>query len=305
MFVSFLSRVINLSTPLIIGSISEVYAERSGMMVTAIEGIFLIGAWGGFVGYFISGYAIYGILTAMLCGLIIAAIYAFITISLKQHQVVTGTALNILVVGLCAFLQRVFFGIPTSPLNVEPLQRIRIPLLGSIPLIGDILFNQNIITYFAYLLIVVAIYVFSNVSFGLTVRSTGENPEAVDVAGINVTKVRYTVVLIAGILGGIAGAFYSIGYLGMFTINIIGGRGWIAFAICFLGNWKPSGAVVGALIFGFAEALGIYFQTLGTSAIFPTELFIALPYLLTIILTVARSSFNTPAKLGVPYIKEG
>ena len=305
MLISLLSRVITLSTPLTIGSIAEVYAERSGMMVTAIEGIFLIGAWGGFVGYYLSGQALYGILIAMICGLIIAAIYALITINLRQHQVVTGTALNILVAGLCAFLQRVFFGIPTTPLTVEPLQKIRIPVLGSIPGIGDILFKQNMITYFSYLLIIVAIYVFYNTSFGLTVRSTGENPEAVDVAGINVSKVRYTVVLTAGLLGGISGAFYSIGYLGMFTDNIIGGRGWIAFAICFLGNWKPSGAVVGSLVFGFAEALGIYFQTLGTNAFFPTELFIALPYLLTIILTVARRSFNTPAKLGIPYVKEG
>ena len=103
---------------------------------------------------------------------------------------------------------------------------------------------------------------------------------------------------------GIGGAFYSIGYLGMFTITIIGGRGWIAFAICFLGNWKPYGVLAGTLVFGLAEAVAIYMQSSGTS-LFPNELFIAMPYILTIVLTVARRSFNVPAKLGVPYRKEG
>jgi simple sugar transport system permease protein len=104
-------------------------------------------------------------------------------------------------------------------------------------------------------------------------------------------------------MGGIAGAFYSIGYLGMFTTNIIGGRGWIAFAICFLGNWNPKGALIGTMAFGFAEAIAIYMQSSG-GGLFPNELFIALPYILTIVLTVTRKSFNVPAKLGVPYSKE-
>ena len=105
-------------------------------------------------------------------------------------------------------------------------------------------------------------------------------------------------------MGGIAGSFYSIGYLGMFADNIIGGRGWIAFAICFLGNWNPKGALVGTIVFGLAEAVAIYMQSLGGQSFFPNELFIALPYLLTIALTITRRSFNVPAKLGEPYIKE-
>jgi simple sugar transport system permease protein len=138
---------------------------------------------------------------------------------------------------------------------------------------------------------------------GLAIRSAGENPEAVDVAGISVNRVRFIVILIAGALGGLAGAFYSIGFLGMFTTNIIGGRGWIAFAICFLGNWHPLGALLGTLVFGIAEALAIGMQSAGKS-IFPNELFIALPYILTIALTISRKTFNIPAKLGTPYKKE-
>lgn len=304
MIISLLSRALMMSTPLMLGSIAEVIAERSGMMVTAIEGIFLVGAWGGFVGTYLTGSAWIGMLVAILCGLTVAAIYGSISIFMRQHQVVTGTALNILAAGFCAYYQRVLFGVPTSPLKITPLQSLNIPLLSRIPVLGPIFFQQNALTYFVYLLIPIAYIVLYKTSVGLTIRSTGENPEAVDVAGIHVNTVRFLTVLTAGVLGGLAGAFYSVGYLGMFTTNMIGGRGWIAFAICFLGNWNPKGAVIGTVVFGLAEAVAIYMQSIGGNGYFPNELFIALPYILTIVLTVARQNFNVPAKLGVAYCKE-
>jgi len=304
MIVSLLKRALMMSTPLLLGSIAEVIAERSGMMVTAIEGIFLMGAWGGFIGTYLTGSASAGILAAMLAGLAAAAVYGVVTIYLKQHQVVTGTAINILAAGFCTYFQRVLFGVPTSPLKISPLREVAVPLLSKIPIIGPIVFEQNILTYLVYLIIPAAYFLLYRTSAGLTIRSTGENPQAVDVAGISVNRVRFLTVLLAGVMGGMAGAFYSVGYLGMFTSNMIGGRGWIAFAICFLGNWNPAGAAAGALVFGLAEAVAIYMQSIGGGGYFPNELFIALPYLLTIVLTVARKSFNVPAKLGVPYKKE-
>ncbi|MCB8814629.1 ABC transporter permease [Desulfosporosinus shakirovi] len=299
-----LSVTIMMGTPLLFGALAEVIAERTGMMVTAIEGIFLMGAWAGFVGGYLSGSLTVGFLAAMLAGLLVAGLYGWICIYLNQHQVVTGVAINLLVVGLCSFLHRVIFGVPITPLTVNPLATIPIPLLSKIPLLGEILFNQNILTYIIYLLAPFSYFMLYRTSIGLTIRSAGENPEAVDVAGINVLKVRFLAVLLAGVMGGVAGAFYSIGFLGMFTTNIIGGRGWIAFAICFLGNWNPKGAVIGTLAFGFAEAIAIYMQSIGNSALFPNELFIALPYIMTIVLTISRKSFSVPAKLGVPYLKE-
>ncbi|SHI68198.1 ABC transporter permease [Desulfosporosinus lacus] len=299
-----LSATIMMGTPLLFGALAEVIAERTGMMVTAIEGIFLMGAWAGFVGGYLSGSLIVGFLAAMLAGLLVASLYGWICIYLKQHQVVTGVAINLLVVGLCSFLYRVIFGVPITPLTVNPLATIPIPLLSEIPLLGPILFNQNILTYIIYVLAPLSYFMLYKTSIGLTIRSAGENPEAVDVAGINVLRVRFLTVLLAGVMGGVAGAFYSIGFLGMFTTNIIGGRGWIAFAICFLGNWNPKGAVIGTLAFGFAEAIAIYMQSTGNSALFPNELFIALPYIMTIVLTISRKSFSVPAKLGVPYVKE-
>lgn len=305
MIISLLTRTITMGTPLLYGSLSEVYAERSGVMNTAIEGIFLMGAWAGFVGTYLSGgNLLIGLLAAIAAGILTAALYGWITIYLKQHQIVTGTAINILALGICAFFQRVIFGVPVTPLIVQPFKPIAIPLLSQIPVIGPILFNQNILTYLLYALVPVASFVLYKTSLGLSIRSIGENPEAGDVAGLRVDQIRFLTILFAGILCGVGGAFYSIGYLGMFTTTIIGGRGWIAFAICFLGNWIPLGALAGTLIFGLAEAVAIFMQSSG-AGLFPNELFIALPYLLTIILTVSRRSFNVPEKLGIPYRKEG
>ena len=298
--VNILTRAIMMSTPLLLGALAEVYAERTGMMICAIEGIFLIGAWGGFVGTYLSGSLLVGLLLAIALGGLMALLYAFVTVTLGQQQVVTGTAMNILAVGICSYFQRVLFGVPTTPLQIDTLPKLSIPLLSKIPFIGEIFFQQNILTYMAYILIPVSIFVLYKTSLGLAIRSTGENPVAVDVA---VNRIRFLTVLVAGCIGGLAGSFYTVGYLGMFSSNIIGGRGWIAFAICFLGNWSPKGAVLGTLAFGLADALSIYFRT-GTTAV-PTELIIALPYILTIVLTIFRSNFRVPAKLGVPYRKEG
>ena len=302
--VNLLTRAIMMSTPLFLGALAEVFAERTGMMICAIEGIFLIGAWGGFVGTYLSGSLVIGLLVAILCGTAMAALYGVVTVYMKQQQVVTGTALNILAAGICAFFQRVLFGVPTSPLQIATLPKIAIPLLSKIPIVGPIFFQQNILTYLAYVLIPVAVFVLYKTSLGLTLRSTGENPEAVDVAGLNVNRIRFLTVLVAGAIGGLAGSFYTVGYLGMFTSGIIGGRGWIAFAICFLGNWSPKGVVLGTLAFGLADAVAIYIQAVSGHTIFPNELIIALPYILTIVLTIARSKFSVPAKLGVPYAKE-
>ncbi|ADK80410.1 ABC transporter permease [Sediminispirochaeta smaragdinae] len=301
--INIIARALLMSTPLLIGATAEVIAERAGVMIIAVEGIFLIGAWGGFVGVYTTGSYLMGFFLAALLGLCVALIYGWITIILKQHQIVTGTALNIFIAGIVAFFHRVIFGVPLLPLTIEPLEKLPIPLLSKIPVIGGLLFDQSILTYIAFLLALAAYFILFKTAVGLVIRSVGENPVAVDVVGISVEKVRMLVILIAGVLGGIAGSFYSVVYLGMYTEGIIGGRGWIAFAICFLGNWNPIGAIIGALIFGVAESIAIYMQSSG-GGFLPNEVFIALPYILTIILTISRKQFNVPAKLGVSYVKE-
>lgn len=298
-----LARSLQMSTPLILGSTAEVYSEKTGVMNIAIEGVFLIGAWGGFVGAFTTGNIIIGFISALFIGMIVGIIYGFITIILKQHQIVTGVALNIFLPALSVYLYRVIFGIQKTPLKIEPLSNIAIPILSKIPVLGPIIFEQNAMTYLVLLFVPLAYFVLYKTKLGLIIRSTGANPEAVDAAGISVEKVRYITVIVSSGLSALAGSFYTLGFLGMFSQDIIGGRGWIAFAICFLGNWHPLGALFGALAFGLADGLSVFFQTTSFNII-PNEFIIALPYILTIAATVVRKNFNVPAYLGVSYTKE-
>jgi simple sugar transport system permease protein len=272
-------------------------------MIIAIEGIFLLGAWGGFVGAYVTGSLFLGLLLAMFVGISVSSVYALMTVKLKQHQIVTGTAINIFAAGIGLYLYRVLFGVPLLPLTVDPLPKLAVPLLRRIPVIGEALFHQNILTYLALVIMPAGYWILFRTRLGLIIRSTGENPEAVDSAGLNVERVRFLTVIFAGAMDGLAGAFYSIGFLGLYTNDIIGGRGWIAFAICFLGNWNPMGALIGALVFGLADAAAIVIQTSGFKLV-PNEFLIAIPYILTIVATIARRQFNVPAVLGVPYQKE-
>lgn len=302
-FVSLVFRAVFMSTPLILGAVGEIIAERTGMMVTAVEGIFLAGALGGFAGVYSTNSYFVGFLLAMLCGLLVAMLYGLTTVYMNQHQIVMGTAIAILMAGFCKFFFRAIYGTPTTPLKIEPLKVLEIPVLSKIPVIGPIVFSQNIISYLTYILVVIVGFLLFKTSLGLTLRSCGENPEAADVAGINVRRVRFLAVSAAGCLGGIAGAYYCICNAGMYSSEIISGRGWIAFGICYLGNWKPAGSLIFGVAFGICEALGIYAKT-AQIGFLPTEFFNALPYILIIVLTVCRKNLNMPAKLGTNYVKE-
>lgn len=302
--ISLLARALFMSTPLILGATGEVIAERTGMMVCAVEGIFLGGAWAGFTLTYLTGNMLLGFLGAMACGAVVAALYAFATVYLNQHQIVMGTAVAILMTGFCTFFYRVIFGTPTTPLTVDTLPTLSIPVLSDIPVLGPILFSQNIVTYLAYACIPVAGYVIFKTSLGLNMRSCGESPEAAENAGLDVRRIRFLAVMVAGCFGGVAGAYYSLCNVGMYTSDLINGRGWIAFGICFLGNWRPVGALLFSVIFGISEAVGIYAKAVGTIGI-PSELFSALPYLLVIVLTTLRKKFDAPQKLGTNFVKEG
>lgn len=302
-FVSLIFRAVFMSTPLILGALGEIIAERTGMMVTAVEGIFLAGALGGFVGVFTTGSYFLGFLCAMVCGLLVAMLYGATTVYMNQHQIVMGTAIAILMAGFCKFFFRAIFGTPSTPLKIVPMKVIELPLLSDIPVIGPILFSQNIISYLTYILVFAVGFILFKTSLGLTLRSCGENPEAADVAGVNVRRVRFLAVSAAGCLGGIGGAYYCICNAGMYSAEIISGRGWIAFGICFLGNWTPVGSLLFGIAFGISDALGVFAKT-SQIGFFPTEFFNALPYILIIVLTLCRRKLNMPAKLGTNYIKE-
>ncbi|HEY5521990.1 MAG TPA: ABC transporter permease [Desulfuromonadaceae bacterium] len=300
---SFLNTSMKMATPLLLGALGEIIVERAGVMNIAIEGIFLVGAWGGFVGAYVSHSLLIGLLVAIAASVVVGLVYGFLTITLKLNQIIAGTGLNILNLGLTIFLYRTEFGIPTAPLKVQIFRDLSIPLISKIPLLNQLLSSQNILTYLVLLCVpVVHIFLF-HTRFGLNLRSVGENPEAADSAGINVARMRFFAVIIASILSGLAGAFYSIGYLGIFTGDMIAGRGWIAFAVTFFSNWAPIGALWGSLMFGAISSLSILFLTMGIKAI-PNELILALPYIVTIVATMTRKSLRAPKALGEPFRKE-
>jgi len=222
---------------------------------------------------------------------------------MNQHQIVMGTAIAILMTGFCRLFFRAVYGTPMTPLKIDPMRVIEIPVLSEIPILGPIIFSQNIISYITYVLVFIVGFILFKTSLGLTLRSCGEKPEAADVAGINVRKVRFLAVSVAGCLGGIGGAYYCICNAGMYSNEIISGRGWIAFGICYLGNWKPVGGLIFGIAFGICDALGIFAKT-AQIGFFPTEFFNALPYILIIVLTVCRKKLSMPAKLGTNYIQE-
>ncbi len=303
-FVNLLAAGIGLAAPLLIAALGEMYAERSGVLNIGIEGMMLAGAWGGFVAAHFSKNLWFGLLMAILTGLLLGLLNGLLAITFKVNQVVSGIAINILTAGMTMYLYRVIFGIPLLPITIKPFQRVPVPVLSSIPYLGAIFFNHNVMVYLAFLLVPVAHYILYKTSFGLEIRSVGEKPEVVDSAGINVFRRRYTGMLISSGMAGLGGAFYSLAYLNIFSNNIISGRGFIAFSAVIFGGWHPVRIMLATLIFGIADALATRFLTTGIKII-PYELLLASPYIVTIIATLLLSRTSVaPGSLSVPYEKE-
>ncbi len=301
--INLLSAGIMLSAPLLIAALGEMFVERSGLLNIGIEGMMLAGAWGGFVAAYFSGSLFVGLLGGIGIGLAFGLLNGFMAIQMKVNQVVSGISINILTVGLMMFLYRVVFGIPMNPITIQPFQKIAIPALSSIPVLGRVLFTHNLLVYLAFILVPISYYILFKTSFGLTIRSVGEKPEVVDTAGQNVFLYRYIGMLIAGGLAGLAGSYYSMAHLNMFTTNIISGRGFIAFSANIFGGWNPIRIMMATLIFGTADALATRFLTSEFEFI-PYEALLAMPYVVTIVATVVLSRKSiAPAGLSKPYEK--
>ncbi len=316
---SFIATTITFATPLTLGALSGIYCERSGVVNIAIEGMMLGACFFGFIG---AGWfkslgvpdqpALWlGIGVAMLTGFLLAALHAVLSIRFKVNQIISGTVINILAVGLTGYLNRqLFFQAGAAQLqSAGTLSRVTIPLLSDLPLIGGI-FNQPPITYLALILVIVTQFVLFRTVWGLRTRAVGEHPRAADTVGINVYKMRYVNVLIGGIIAGLGGAFFTLQSVGAFEPGMTAGRGFIALAAMIFGNWSPVGAFAAALLFASAQAFQINLQFY--SALIPPELdFLKksqivgmLPYLLTMFaLTGIVGRTTPPAEDGVPYEK--
>jgi ABC-type uncharacterized transport system permease subunit len=282
---------IRLSTPLILAALGGLFSERSGVINIALEGMMLAGAFTAAAVTYAAGNPYTGLLAGMLAGTLVAAIHAVACIRYKADQVVTGTAINILMIGMPAFLSGAFFLSSGSTPQIPKEQLIpRLPML------------------IAFALVPLTWYVLYKTPFGLRLRSVGENPEAADAAGVPVARMRYFGVLLSGALAGIGGAYLSIGQSSLFTRNMTSGRGFIALAALIFGKWRPFQTLLACLLFGFTEAISIQMQgvvKLPSGEDIPVQFIQMVPYVLTIIVLAGFIGSSRPPKaLGIPYQKE-
>lgn len=301
---TLIASTLRLATPLILAALGGLYCERSGVINIALEGIMLAGAFTAALVTYYAGNPWIGVLAAVTAGLLVATIHAVATINYRANQVVSGTAINILFLGVPALLCGVFFGTtgntPQLP-REQTLQDWQFFEAQSLPLLASI-FNQNPLVYFALVAVGITFFVIYRMRFGLRLRAVGENPEAADTAGVSVTRMRYAGVLISGALAALGGAYLSIGQNSLFTRNMTAGRGFIALAALIFGKWDPVGTMVACLLFGFAEAVAIRMQ--GTVNI-PNQFIQIVPYVLTIVVLAGFISRAHPPKaLGLAYTKE-
>jgi simple sugar transport system permease protein len=300
-FGTLLASTIRNSTPLIFAALGGMFSERSGVVNIGLEGLMLISAFAGVVGASLSGSALVGLGFALAAGQIFALIHALMSITFEADQIISGTAINLLALGGTGFLMVQIFGSGGTSPRVPGFKEVAIPLLSDIPLIGPGLFNQSLLVYLMYLLIPITWFVVFRTPFGLRLRATGEVPEAVDTAGVSVSRMRYYGVALSGLLAACGGVYLSMGILSAFTEGMTNGRGFIALAALIFGRWNPIGAAGAALLFGFA--LAVTYQV--PQEVIPLEFIQMLPYILTI---VALAAFGgraiAPAAIGKPYRKE-
>jgi len=299
-----IASMIELSVPMAFAALGEVISERGGVINLGTEGVMLVGAISGFSAGFFMHNDLLGILLGAFAGAMMGLLLAFVSVSLKQDQILSGLGIYFLGLGLSGFLYDVLFSKVGSTIRIEGLQKLPIPALSLIPILGDSLFSQDIIEYLAFVSLVIVIFVIGRTTFGLNLRAVGENPSAADTLGVNVSKIKYIAVIAGAALAGIGGAYLAISSHAFQAENITAGRGFIAVAMVYFGKWKPARAFFGTFLFGAAYLLGSFVQVVGS--IIPYYFLLMVPYIMTlIILVIIARGAKQPSALGVPYTREG
>jgi simple sugar transport system permease protein len=282
------------------GTLGELFCERAGVLNLGIEGTMLFGAFLGFTVAAQTGSLMMGLLAAVIGGALAGLLMSYLAVILGVNQHVSGLGITLLLTAVSLFGFRIIFGENRVLPSIQSFPQIK--LFGNIPIIGEI-FTQYGLTYVAIVLIPIAWWVLYRTSFGLNIRSVGMNPEATDAAGINVYRLRTIALMIGGSLMAVGGSFLSIAQLGSFTFGIVNGRGWVCIALIIFANWEPIKVFWGAILFGGVSALQLRLQNTGVDL--PYELFLSLPYIVTIIaLTLAGRNATYPAALLKPYKRE-
>lgn len=300
---ALLAACVRMATPLTLAGLGEAYSERAGIMNIGVEGIMLCGSFAGFMFTFWTGNFFIGILAGMLAGMLISMLHAVLSIKCLANQNIVGLALNFLALGLTSFLFLMGFGHSTELPKTLTVNNIAIPGLSQIPIIGPMLFNQNIFVYLMLVLVVVFMILFYKTEWGVRLSAVGEHPRAADTAGINVFRTRYTACMVNGLLGGLAGSYVTIAQLGFYMEDVTAGKGYMALVTVILGRRNPVGILLASLLIGFAEAMQFQLQTMGIGL--PSQVFSTIPYVaavLVLLFSIGRSS--DPSALGVPYERD-
>lgn len=303
----FLASCVVAGIPLLLATVGELVTEKSGCMNLGVEGTMLMGAIMGFTAAYNTSNPILTLIAAALAGMGCSLIFAFLTVTLKTNQVVTGLTLTIFGTGLSKFIGQQYLGYAVPDSVSAFFAKTSIPILGDIPFFGRILFQQDKFTYIAYILVIlIAIYMYKT-RWGLNLKAVGENTSAADASGINVTLYKYVNILIGGALCGLGGAYLSIIRIPIWQEDVVNGRGWIAVALVIFVAWNPIKAFFGAILFGGLSIMGMKLQTMGVN--FSQYLFDMVPYVATIIIVIfsthkKRKESQPPQDLGNNYIRE-
>ncbi len=296
--IGILTSGIRLATSYLYAAIGETFGQISGVLNLGVEGIMLVAAFAAYYVVYVTNDLWLGLGLAALVGAVMGLGMAFISVTLKAEQGISGIGLYLFGLGLSDLVFRVTVG---TPRPVDGFHNVDIPILSNLPVVGPIFFQQNLLVYGAYILVPVAWFILNKTPWGLMIRAVGQNPEAADTLGISVGRVRYATVTLGGALSGIAGASLSIALLNVFQQNLTSGQGFIAVALVYFGAWSPWRVMLGSLLFSMVNALQLWIQTLGIPL--PSDLAIMMPYVLTIVALVfaARLTVTQPAALTKPF----
>lgn len=303
---SVFASAIRLATPYIFAALGETFAQRSGVLNLGVDGMMLMGAFAGFYAVYITQQnqtvsepmsLLFGVFIALAVGGLMGLAMAFVSVTLKAKQGISGIGVYLFGLGLSELLFHQWVGTPKS---VNGFPRITFPVLTDIPVIGEIFFHHNLLVYVAFALVPLSAYILNRTTFGLMIRAVGQNPEAADAMGVSVTRVRYATVTIGGMLAGLAGASLSIALINVFQQNLTAGKGFIAVALVYFGGWRPWAVAAGAILFSFVSAMWLQIEVIGLDV--PSELAELAPYVITIIaLVFASKRQEQPTALTKPY----
>jgi general nucleoside transport system permease protein len=295
--IGVLSSAVRLATPYLFAAVGESICQSSGVVNLGVDGIMLMGAYTAFFVTLTFGSLWLGVLAAMVVGLLMGLLMSVISVTLKAEQGISGIGLSMFGLGLSSLLFKVTVGTVKTVVGFQP---IRIPILGDIPILGEILFQQSLPVYAAFLVVPLAWWFLDRTTWGLKIKAVGHTPAAADSLGVSVLRVRYVSVCLGAVLAGLAGASLSLAMVNLFQENLTAGMGFIAVALVYFGGWRPVTIMAGALLFSFMNALQLWMQVLGVKI--PSDLAVMLPYVLTIaVLAVAHSHAREPISLSKPF----